>query len=106
MINVLSETESEVEESQGKFVSFFAKYVFLVSSKSLYELSQTDDLFEDLYYEYCRMIDYVIEFGFGGKINIRKGDEQKFFNMEWDMRFESNECEYYMINLIERFFLM
>ena len=82
LINVLDKTELEVEESQGKFVPFLAKYVFLMSSKSLFDLSQTDNLFEDLYYEYYRMIDYVIEFGIERKIKICKGDEQKFFNME------------------------
>ncbi|CAG8509063.1 739_t:CDS:10 [Scutellospora calospora] len=89
LIHVLDKIDSEVEESQGKFVPFLAKYVFLISSKSLYKLYESDDLFEDLYDDYYRLIDYVIEFDIGGKIKIHKGDKEKFFNMEWDVEFDN-----------------
>ncbi|CAG8434317.1 6450_t:CDS:1 [Scutellospora calospora] len=88
LIYILEKSNCEVEERHGNFIPFLAKYVFMTNVKSFNDLyeDQYNEVFDDLY----QLIDYIIEFKNDGKIKVHKGDSEKFFNMEWDIKFKDD----------------
>ncbi|CAG8745975.1 5421_t:CDS:2 [Gigaspora rosea] len=105
MINILNDSCFNVEKKHSGFEPFIAKYVFLTATKppeEAYNFNQTgvteDDNKRD-YEQFDRRLDYIIEFQ--GKwhddisqrttwIIFHKGNEEKFRNMEWDIKYCSS----------------
>ncbi|CAG8538151.1 15110_t:CDS:1 [Cetraspora pellucida] len=87
--SLLNDNKANIEIEPNKFVSFNAKYIFIINT----------NLLEEETYVYRFLYDhltYIIEFRgkWNGDIEKRttelvfhKGDEKKFHNMEWDIEY-------------------
>ncbi|CAG8525858.1 16022_t:CDS:2 [Cetraspora pellucida] len=88
--SLLNDNKANIEIEPNKFVSFNAKYIFIINT----------NLLEEETYVYRFLYDhltYIIEFRgkWNGDIEKRttelvfhKGDEKKFHNMEWDIEYK------------------
>ncbi|CAG8753119.1 10326_t:CDS:2, partial [Gigaspora rosea] len=80
MINILNDSCFNVEKKHGGFEPFIAKYVFLTATKppeKAYNFNQTGKWHDDI----SQRTTWII---------FHKGDEEKFQNMEWDIKYRSS----------------